>query len=191
MEHGTEGSPAKGWTIIAGLLALLTAVALMTRAGGGAGGAAAGDPVAREHDTTRRTETAGSASSPAEGPLGKGEATVVGMGTDGGFEPTPPSFAPENLKVREEVGGLVVSWQEVDQASGYEVQWKRHYQEFGSERQMDVEGAAITRVELKLVGGQHHEIRVRASNMGATGPWSTGCAGTPKEGLRVQCQLHL
>ena len=189
MEHGTGGSPGKGWTVIAGLLALLTAVALMTRADGRA--STAGDPAATEHEATRRTETAGSASGPTVDPIGKGEATAVGVGIDGGFEPTPPSVAPANLKAREEVGGLVVSWEEVDQASGYQVQWKRQYQDFASERQMDVEGAASTRVELKLAGGQHHEIRVRALNMEATGPWSTGCSGTPREGLRVQCQVHL
>ena len=190
MEHGTGGSPGKGWTVIAGLLALLTAVALMTRADGRAG-ASAGDPAAMEHDATRRTEMAGSASSPTADPLGKGEATAVGVGIDGGFEPTPPSVAPANLKAREEVGGLVVSWEEVDQASGYQVQWRRQYQEFVSERQMYVEGAASTRAELKLAGGQHHEIRVRALNMEATGPWSLACSGTPKAGLRVQCQVHL
>ena len=190
MEHGTGGSPGKAWTVIAGLLALVTAIALMTRADGKAS-TSAGDPAVREHDTTRRTETAGSASSPTEDPFGKGEATAVGIGIDGGFEPTPPSVAPADLKVREEVGGLVVSWEEVDQASGYQVQWKRDYQEFGSERQMDVEGAASTRVQVKLAAGQHHEIRVRALNMEAAGPWSVGCAGTPKEGLRVQCQVNL
>ena len=80
--------------------------------------------------------------------------------------------APANLRLMPLVAGLDVSWDAVRGADGYTVRWKSGSEEFASNRQAAVTGGDTTTHRLTLAQGVAYDVQVRATAVGADGPWS-------------------
>ena len=79
-------------------------------------------------------------------------------------------------------GQLVVQWTAVDNATGYEVQWKSGGQSYHSTRQAAVTGTTTNATITGLTNGTVYTVRVRATRTGANeGPYSAEVMATPVE----------
>ena len=80
-------------------------------------------------------------------------------------------------------GQLVVQWTAVDNATGYEVQWKSGGQSYSSTRQAVVTSGTTTDYTIpSLSNGTVYTVRVRATRTGANeGPYSAEEMATPME----------
>ena len=80
-------------------------------------------------------------------------------------------------------GQLVVQWTAVDNATGYEVQWKSGVQSYHSTRQAAVTPGTTTDYTIpSLTNGTAYTVRVRATRTGANaGPYSAEEMATPME----------
>ena len=78
-------------------------------------------------------------------------------------------------------GQLVVQWTAVDNATGYEVQWKSGGQSYHSTRQAAVTPGTTTNATITgLTNGTAYTVRVRATRTGANaGPYSAEVMATP------------
>lgn len=179
MKEARKQGGRRRWAVVAGVvLALLTTASLLSRTEEPAGAGA---------DVLSDTTPA----QPVESPGTRELEVELQIGGAARFTPAAPGAAPVNIRIREDVGRLTLSWDPVPQATGYQLQWKRGYQQFAAERQLDVEGGGTTRAQLSLAGGQTHTIRIRATNDGSDGPWSVRLRGKPREGLLVECRTPL
>ena len=80
-------------------------------------------------------------------------------------------------------GQMVVQWTAVDNATGYEVQWKSGVQSYHSTRQAAVTPGTTTNYTIPgLSNGTAYTVRVRATRTGANdGPYSAEVMATPME----------
>ena len=79
-------------------------------------------------------------------------------------------------------GQLVVQWTAVDNATGYEVQWKSGGQSYSSTRQAVVTSSTTDYTIPSLTNSTAYTVRVRATRTGATaGPYSAEVMATPME----------
>ena len=97
---------------------------------------------------------------------------------------TPKTAPPEqviNVTVEPGVEQLAVSWDEVADAGGYQVQWRSEAQEFGADREAVIDGGTTTEYTIQaLEPGTEYTVQVIATAENADdGPPSAAVTGTP------------
>ena len=98
------------------------------------------------------------------------------------------------MEVAEAIGSLVVSWLALDDADGYQVQWKSGEEAYGdADRQHDVTGGPTTTYTIQgLMPGTEYTVRVKATRIHAIqdGAPSEEHRGTPRaRGVSVTEEL--
>ena len=94
----------------------------------------------------------------------------------------PAPAQVQNVSVTAQPGALSVTWDRVNDADGYKVQWKSGSEDFGESRQAALDGRNITSHTIRgLLPGTQYTVRVIAArNHAADGQPSAVATGTPQ-----------